>query len=374
MAELIPTGTSKWWRFERYEIVDGNIRPCLDAKFEEYDPWSKHEISRGKQGHRNAPYQGLIEICSKVAVENFLILDEELLGPEFRLTETDEKKILGWCSENGLLGVLTQRLEMINFQQRWESFDLTRNRRKITRERYKILSPTFTWYTRVGDKWTEQRRGDMNRMEPFLADQEKQVLDPTATGHVLLRDHVRRWRNPKWQWEELPGSLAAFFPSVSDDERSTYRYPLPLSEAFWREYQEPVREFLLAARVLNDACVFLQRSIKDRKVDSANPDFLTGAGAFRHLLAPVSTGIGVGSNSEFTEEMSAPSLLSMCSKMAQLDILNSSKYMSKCDSCQLVFTSLSPRAKFCSAKCRTRTQKRIDRAKQKSKLGEATGE
>ena len=55
--------TQTWWRFSRYELRDGYIRPAPDAKLEEYAPWDQHRSGRdARMRKEQPPYQELVDV------------------------------------------------------------------------------------------------------------------------------------------------------------------------------------------------------------------------------------------------------------------------------------------------------------------------
>jgi hypothetical protein len=83
-----------WWRFDRYEIHQGYIRPAPGAAVETYSPWELYKVPAKKEAITQ-PYHTL-----------------------FRLTEMGqperERELLSWCSKFGLLGVLLHRSESVS--------------------------------------------------------------------------------------------------------------------------------------------------------------------------------------------------------------------------------------------------------------------
>jgi hypothetical protein len=63
-----------------------------------------------------------------------------------------------------------------------------------------------------------------------------------------------------WQWRELGDAWAHFFPAIPCSDRhpelgDEYYYPIPLLRRFWKQYAEPVWEFLKWAKILKEAVV-----------------------------------------------------------------------------------------------------------------------
>ena len=110
-----------WWRFSRYEIRDGYIRPAPGARLRRYDPWKRwhktRAVNRRSDGSvRGAtPYRELLEMLNKLEYRSVGADSPEftpaqvdmLAGP---LTADSEQRILNWCARYGLLGILQHRL------------------------------------------------------------------------------------------------------------------------------------------------------------------------------------------------------------------------------------------------------------------------
>ncbi len=45
----------RWWRFGRYEVDDGVIKPAIGASLEVYNPWESHRMGTGRRV-RQPPY------------------------------------------------------------------------------------------------------------------------------------------------------------------------------------------------------------------------------------------------------------------------------------------------------------------------------
>src|ERR1035438_9429280 len=92
-----------WFRFDRYEIKGGYIRPAPGAKLSQYEPWRTFGAPKGKIGIKQ-PYEPLL------ALAKLLDPDPSDVG-SVRAAENADHLILEWCSQNGLLGILLHRVE-----------------------------------------------------------------------------------------------------------------------------------------------------------------------------------------------------------------------------------------------------------------------
>src|SRR3954449_4786666 len=54
-----------WWRFDRYEIKDGVIRPAASARLEWYDPWLAYRQVQFQKGAA-PPYADLLKLAAEL--------------------------------------------------------------------------------------------------------------------------------------------------------------------------------------------------------------------------------------------------------------------------------------------------------------------
>jgi hypothetical protein len=92
---------------------------------------------------------------------------------------------------------------------------------------------TRTRYLRTARGW--------HAIETFSHDLEK--LDTVGRSSALVRTARGAALEPDWQVETLDATWGRYFPDVPADQKATYHYPQPASEAFWRLYCERVDEF-----------------------------------------------------------------------------------------------------------------------------------
>ena len=100
MVESYDVASGRWWRFDRYEIRDGHIRPAPGATVEDYDPWKDFREVRTKRLNTEPSYQSLMAL-----IENIAFRPGEHGHPPSELTPESETSILGWCADHGLLGI-----------------------------------------------------------------------------------------------------------------------------------------------------------------------------------------------------------------------------------------------------------------------------
>ena len=121
--------TGGWWRWTRYEIRDGYIRPAPGSRLESYDPrdiWlSTRPPAKSSNQRRSGepPYQSLLRLLGELeyrrpgdAPLDFKPAQVDLLLAP--LTDESEAKLLEWCAQYGLLGILLHRTVQITLAPR----------------------------------------------------------------------------------------------------------------------------------------------------------------------------------------------------------------------------------------------------------------
>src|SRR5262249_463554 len=62
-SEPFDVAVGFWWRFSRYELQAGCIRPASSATLEWYDPWAAYRDSRERgAATQTLPYQSLLDL------------------------------------------------------------------------------------------------------------------------------------------------------------------------------------------------------------------------------------------------------------------------------------------------------------------------
>jgi hypothetical protein len=120
----------KWWRFDRYEVKKGYIRPVKGSPLRSYDPWKEYRAPHGKEA-RKQPYHSLLELISTINI-----------GGELTQVEEDLKDLLiaEWCGRHGLLGVVvpylvwehpTPQLAVLSFGSAMTAADLREHGERV---------------------------------------------------------------------------------------------------------------------------------------------------------------------------------------------------------------------------------------------------
>ena len=383
-ARTSESGPAKWWRFSRYELRDGYLRPAPKARLEAYDPWAGYQAARLK-GKTEPPYRALLALLDRLSVA----------GGQPALNPMGRDALLEWCADYGLLGLLPHRAQMMILAPRWVPAGYADRQLKVTG----VEEPRFESAKVPPPEMFDHYDTDTEDIEP------PSVLEAASSVYVRSGN---RWHSTLATWRSAPTSdtnsdqagqpvpvqllpsvlsqvvlsgigdtliadvpiaegVGPFFPDVPPDQRADYHYPLPLTDAFWREYAEPVEDFLAAALAFRDAAegvstikhggqgVRLTPKIK-AKVSAALQTLHT-------LTAPVRPVLELGPKGAFRQAWAPGSLLASFALMLQQDADDGWRVV-RCEACGEVFTTHDTRVQFCSERCRWRLVKRAQRRRQ----------
>jgi hypothetical protein len=209
-----------WWRADRYDIGDGYITPAADAKWLSFDPWEEVEST--------ARHESLMQLISNTRRGK---------GPSVDNYQAVEK----WVSQNGLLGLLHQRVREVTLAPRESS----------QRSRLGGFEPCSTRYVRTGGGWATDLQGAPPRTDsaPVPHDGSR----GRRTPGVVLDPPFRRDTSPGLISEPLRATWASYFPGIPVRDREGFAYPRPNSLEFFKLYAEPVSEFLRVGSLLLDS-------------------------------------------------------------------------------------------------------------------------
>ena len=319
----------RWWRWSRYELRDGYIRPTSGARLRVYDPWklwlnTRPVGRRSDQGVRGTtPYRALLDMLSKLEYRKdadgsppFTPAQVDMLAAP--LTVDSEQKVLDWCSQYGSLGILPHRVLQAVFPLR---------------------DGVQIQYVRIGIGWIAVEREQRNPIAP--------ILQPSAI--------VQSLRGVGLTVEPLSNTWTRFFPDVPVAERSTFSYPEPLTDSFWKIYAEPLQDFLSGARALREVltAIRLQRSPKLRALHAAGTGGLPIA--INALVAPTGLGVPIGKRRRLGLNWVGNSLLASLSTMLLEDLSQGRALQCPCGQ---LFVSNAYQATYCSRQCRWRFEQR----------------
>src|SRR5436190_5930019 len=132
-----------WWKYSRYEVRDERICPRPKARLKSYDPWAEYESAKRNTGE-SPPYVSLLNLLKEIQPDVFLqepadtipsppFLNHPTRGllvrnyhnrlstlpkyarkvPSIQFSERAIKRILEWTDHYGLLGILPQRILLL---------------------------------------------------------------------------------------------------------------------------------------------------------------------------------------------------------------------------------------------------------------------
>lgn len=162
----------------------------------------------------------------------------------------------------------------------------------------------------------------------------------------------------EWVLEPITTTWARYFPRVPVAEAEMFQYPMPASDGFWAIYAEPVDEFLRAANFLREA---LEEVRTNHPAQHSSYMIFQGLNSLAFRVSPA-----IGRSEDGTCRLSwvSTSLLGSFATMAMNDITEDKRLM-RCRVCNTLFTTSSPRVRYCSKTCRGTAQKRAQRKRQR---------
>jgi hypothetical protein len=327
-----------------------------------YDPLEKWSETRGSRRLRfqnevsRTPYQSLLDLLASLRYQRPGEGSQEISRFDLErdpspppLSADSEARLLAWCANWGLLGVLPHFVRQATLAPPHEPHGNSRR--------------DWEAHFQVQYNWTS--RGWQERLF-------RPIQDGWIPAGVLYEAGGRL------NYDALTGTWSTFFPDVPVEQRAVFPYPLPLTDGFWRVYSEPVSRFVSTALLLQDAIRTAGVRGKARSSTKSVPlDFLSGAAHISDLVAPVRlqaelkprTGVKIG--------WGAPSLLSMLATMAFADLSDDQSGLRagrsiECAACGRTFIARAYQARYCSERCRWRQQQRNYRAGPRRKKGKPT--
>ena len=329
---------AQWWKFTRYELKDGYIRPAPDATLSAYDPWS--EPPRGA----DTAYASLANLVPR----GWDAGDNGTVSPDTAAA------VLAWCQQYGLLGVLLQRIEKVVLQawtedakailQEW-------NGTEEERDRYQIR----VQFRRNPRGWQPTIKHDL------IVEGESAPDDPAGVMLHPIDDSV------EMVFEPFGETWARFFPSVPHDQRESYRYPVPLTQKFWALYHEPIEEFIDTAALLEEHLTTLAKDRETvpgftiRSVDN----YALAIHALNEYVETVRWHLQQTPDG-MVQRWASPSLFTSLVLMALQDVAGA-KRPRICLTCRRLFVSPAYQARYCSVRCRYTMNKRTYRKRAASK-------
>lgn len=97
-------GQQTWWRFGRYRIEGGYVRPDPHSRLATYDPWEIYGRTKGRGSE--SPIDSLLALCPRLG-------DATEAGARSNRDEAPgrtDKDVLRWVARYGLLGLGLERV------------------------------------------------------------------------------------------------------------------------------------------------------------------------------------------------------------------------------------------------------------------------
>lgn len=334
-------GMLEWWRFSRYELHAGCIRPAPGAPLVRYDVWDAYRKARSSGGGER-PYDGLFPLFAA------------------RQTEPDVQAVLRWCSRHGLLGELLHRCEQVVLSPRLATY--TAPPHGQTRRGRPFPAVCWSRYVWTNTGWQEQRTYRL-LVEKYpmlgpvgeLAPRELWPADPGlgTTGHrhgsgVWLRAGLT---DPGLRIERLDQTWRRFFRTIPVRDVPTYAYPEPGTTAFCNLYTEPLDVFQDAARTF----VEVLGQLKGEPPTAA----LYGLADLVRGTQPAL--LWNRRDQRAQQAWFSRSLLGAYAMMALLDVAEEGRRFIRCDVCHRLFGTNNPLQRHCGPNCRWTGHKRKQR-------------
>lgn len=330
-----------WPRFSKYEIVDGSIRPTRGSTVEWYDPYAEHEALSNRSARQNAAYEELISLTktflpkapSAVDIATAKAAINAGRRPQVVSWAFHAGNLLDWVRQHGLLGLLHHTLVSASF---WKNG---------------FEESALTW-SRAGWRLAAIRTNGRSTSLKAL----QQQLGYLTVSHALVRAGsttcVRQ--PPELAWEN-------YFPMIAVKNLATVpKLMATATERAWRQYAEPVNDFVLAALSLRT----MLTSLHPARKQNALSQVAVGLFSSDELLVPVRSGIHLGTDGVFRTAWSSPSLLGHLAMTAAHDVARYQRIVI-CPNPTCGMPHAARKATYCSDRCGRTVQMRRRRAKGK---------
>lgn len=335
-----PLLAAPWWRFGRYEIVDGVVRPTADAQIEPYDPWQDfldHRQRGTGEGRVKPPYQALVDLWHGVRAR-------DVDGSYSDLDLRQEKRLLEWCRRHGLLGLWHHEVLLALFpdaQQRSEGGRL---------RGYERASWGWREVKVHAERANALRRPKGPRLpEGLLAAMPREVWrSALPSGGFVLR----RLGSEAISHAPLDATWKLYFDRNGPLGEPAWPVPSPMSPEFWRSYGEPVAMIMFAAQELEFAIEYIADGGAWSQASLEKLNAL--AGPVAPALRKTAEGPTLGWDS--------PSLLASLATMAITDAAGGARSV-VCRACGAPFLTKAYQARYCSNRCKETARTRRRRAR-----------
>ncbi len=343
-----------WWKFDRYEVCDGWIRPAEGATLERYDPWANYAkawdtpnaAEVGTKRRTVAAYQELMELVNSLSA-----------GAALEPTREEEEAVLKWCAKHGLLGLLSDRLHGATFGAFWEKD-----------ETLKKVSPCVRRWTRKATGWADATRPQWLFDEHFAlsgnpGEPVGQAIPASRfpPAGCVAREGLTFDVTIKPPEEFLRGYFPPDHPGFAD----VRQFPMPLSDRFWHESGEQFADWVSTAAMFS-------RSVRVLiNMDEERPELIdTSIKTLNVLSSNARQALGILKTGEVGLRWVCTSLLSSLAMMAVQDLAR--RAVRRCAECGKAFASEAYQATYCSSRCRNTATKRSYRARKAKSAKKST--
>ncbi len=314
--------------------------PAPEARLSRYDPWAAFRANANRYRTVSQPYLELLELYR-------ILRDEETRGvrptePQGRSmsgSTAANRHILDRCNRHGPLGIFPIMSTLVRLSDVADRDELAIKR---------------THYVRDGDRWHLETTSQFDWLST------PQETEDRLRERVTETHGTVNWFNfGSRAYDELPiEKLRHYFP-LTEGVGDTLIPPLPLSDEFWRLYREPVREIRRYCYHFGRAVDYLRRWNDEVSTDKQHPNVKRASMLLRDLAQNVVL-------NDFDDTRTSAGLLASYALMFLWDRMEGRRCL-QCDACDHYFVSNDRRARYCSPRCRTRTQSRRHREKQAAK-------
>jgi hypothetical protein len=344
----------EWWKYSRYELINGTVVPAPDATLVQYDPWQGFWLNDGKYRTVRQPYQALLElgrqVDANIKAEGAMkigdpgyhprMLPEPMIGPKTVI----DRLVLDWCNHHGLLGILPVLCSSV----------LLPAQVRVDQENYGWTGKQHRFFRLMGEWYVHT--ADRDGYSSTVADVKRAADDWCAKQET--RSVWFQW-NLRSSFEKPLDRALEFFPAAEIDPSKILGVVLPPGEpGFWKQYGEPIvdlaeqaTDFWAAVRILS----LPGQTIEDRRQSLRYLESFTCAIGPSRDLTP---------DGSIVEHLTSAGLLASYAQMFLWDYMAGRRAV-LCGSCGKIFVSNAPQATYCSTKCRTKSLARRHYIKKK---------
>ena len=353
----------RWWRCSSYEFVGNLISPAKGSTIQQYNPWESVLASGAVDRKKESPYDSLVTLFRSLKVK------PGVGDRRFLLTPEDEARVLAWCENHGLLGILPTRTQMISLHPRWERGD--KGDPGVSPD---LLYPVQRGFVLTSVGWVPQRRRARWRSEPVTSSNrtgpkegDLAPLDGLASEWPRPGILIRPLDHPTWRMEPFSESWTRYFRPREGIKTEEIAWPSPVSEEFCKSYSEPLDDFLTGAAMLDSALTSLaDAAARPQNTPDEDSKVRTGLARLNLLTSSVHPILLPSRSNAYEQRWLAPTLLSSYAMMVLLDLADPSRRPVRCIVCGTLFHTSSPTAEYCSERCRDTSYKRRKREKDKN--------